>query len=250
MIIDRPECEQIPQLRSLWKQAFGDSDAFLDAFFSVGFSFDRSLCITEQGTVAAALYWFDCLCCGQKVAYVYAVATERSFQGRGLCHALMEKLHALLAERGYTGAILVPGNTRLFRFYETMGYHVFGGKSEFAAVSEAPGVDIHKISGEEYAALRKKRLPVGSVLQEGELLAFLETQVSFYAGQDFILAASIDGGRLFVPEFLGDISVAGRVVTALGARQGVFRVQGSEPFAMYRPLCAEQAPAYFGFALD
>ena len=38
MRIDHPDLGQIPELRQLWKEAFGDSDAFLDAFFMVAFS--------------------------------------------------------------------------------------------------------------------------------------------------------------------------------------------------------------------
>ena len=33
----------IPALRRLWKQAFGDDDQLLDSFFSIAFSPDRCL---------------------------------------------------------------------------------------------------------------------------------------------------------------------------------------------------------------
>ena len=32
MKFDHPTIRQIPQLRQLWQEAFGDSDAFLDQF--------------------------------------------------------------------------------------------------------------------------------------------------------------------------------------------------------------------------
>ena len=38
MIIKPPSKEEIPQLRTLWQEAFGDSDAFLDIFFSNAFA--------------------------------------------------------------------------------------------------------------------------------------------------------------------------------------------------------------------
>ena len=60
MIIDHPTTTQIPQLRSLWKEAFGDSDAFLDIFFQRAFSPQRCCCVTQGDAVVAALYWFDC----------------------------------------------------------------------------------------------------------------------------------------------------------------------------------------------
>ena len=60
MIIDAPRKEDIPRLRQLWQQAFGDTDAFLDGFFNTGFSPDRCRCLQADGVLAAALYWFDC----------------------------------------------------------------------------------------------------------------------------------------------------------------------------------------------
>ena len=87
MTIDQPSDTQA--LRRLWKQAFGDSDAFLDSFFSVGYSCDRCRQLSLDSQLAAALYWFDCSFSGKPVAYVYAVATDAAFQGQGLCRALM-----------------------------------------------------------------------------------------------------------------------------------------------------------------
>ena len=60
MTIDSPKIDQLPQLRALWKEAFGDTDAYLDSFFTLGFSPERCRCVTEDGQVSAALYWFDC----------------------------------------------------------------------------------------------------------------------------------------------------------------------------------------------
>ena len=43
MTVDYPAAGQISGLRALWKEAFGDSDVFLDAFFAHGFSPSRCL---------------------------------------------------------------------------------------------------------------------------------------------------------------------------------------------------------------
>ena len=71
MKIDHPAFEQVPGLRQLWQEAFGDSDAFLDGFFDTGFSPRRCLCVTD-GEPVAAVYWFDCRFAGEKLAYLYA----------------------------------------------------------------------------------------------------------------------------------------------------------------------------------
>ena len=89
MNIDKPNPTQIPALRNLWKEAFGDTDAFLDTFFSTAFSEERCRLVTIEVDVAAALYWFDCLYMDQSAAYSYAVATATAYRGQGICHKLM-----------------------------------------------------------------------------------------------------------------------------------------------------------------
>jgi len=53
MLTDHPASHHIPQLRQLWKTAFGDTDAFLDSFFRTAFSPVRCRCILEEDRIAA-----------------------------------------------------------------------------------------------------------------------------------------------------------------------------------------------------
>ena len=251
MRIDCPRPEQIPQLRSLWKEAFGDEDAFLDLFFDNGFSPDRCRCVTLEGQVAAALYWLNCQCNGQKIAYLYAVATRKSCRGKGLCAALMADTHSLLTQMGYAGAVLVPGDAGLFRLYGKIGYETCSAITEISCSAGAKPVPLEAVGPEEYARLRRELLPEGGVIQEGENLAFLGKLTRFYTGDGFLLCASIDNGRLRAPELLGDITAGPGILAALGIPEGAFRFPGSgRPFAMYHPLTSAPAPRYFGLAFD
>lgn len=250
MIIDHCQVSDVPRLRRLWQQAFGDTDAFLNAFFSVGFAPERSLCVRPEDEIAAALYWFDCELDGQKLAYLYAVATDADHRGQGLCHSLMAQTHGLLAQQGYAGAVLVPGSGSLFRFYEKMGYRRFGGIQQITATAAVAPARLEAVTAEEYARLRKQFLPVGGVVQEGALLRFLATQAQFYKGEDLLLCCIREGDRLIVPELLGSGNPAD-ILTALGCVTGVFRTPGETPFAMFFPLREGTAtPKYFAFALD
>lgn len=252
MKIDHPRRKDIPGLRVLWKEAFGDEDAFLDTFFAEAFSEERSLCIHVDDVVAAALYWFDCHLDGRKLAYLYAVATGNAFRGQGLCSRLITQTHALLSRQGYAGVVLVPGSEDLFRMYEKMGYRVCSGIGEvFCLPGETPA-EIRKISPREYAALRRRLLPPGGVLQEGENLRFLQTQRTLYAGPDFLLAATMDRGKVDGAEYLGDPDGLAGIVKALGADCGSFRLPGNlRDFAMFRPLTQNPPiPGYFGLAFD
>ena len=144
-----PTAEQIPQLRRLWQQTFHDSDAYLDAFFSLAFSESRCRCLTDQGRVLSCLYWFDATFCNQPVAYLYAISTDPAFQGRGLCKMLMEDTHRHLSHNGYRAAILVPGEESLFSFYSKLGYQNFSAIKKFSAVSGGDTIPLQKISSKE-----------------------------------------------------------------------------------------------------
>lgn len=239
----------ITKLRSLWKQAFGDSDDFLDAFFSTGYSPDRCRYLMADGQLAAALYWFDCSCSDQKMAYLYAVATDKAFQNQGLCRRLMTETHAHLRSQGYAGAILVPGSKELFCLYEKLGYRTCSHVTEFTCTAGTP-VPLHPISTEEYAKLRQEFLPEGGVVQEGVTLSFLARFARFYAGDGFVLAATVEDGKAHIHELLGTADTSG-ITAALGAATGHFRTPGNAlPFAMYHSLNGAPAPDYFGIALD
>ncbi len=242
MNLDHPKPSQIPQLRSLWKEAFGDTDAFLDHFYTIAFSPDRCLCATIDGEVAAMAYWFDC----EAYAYIYAVATAEKHRGKGISHALMARIHEILTQRGYAGCILVPGEESLRRFYAGMGYENCGGLEEFDAKATTP-LPLRKLGREEYAALRRQYLPQGGVIQEGINLDFLSCWATFYEAPNALAAAVWEEGKLLVLDLLGDTRQAPGIVAALGAETGWFRSPGEKPFAMHKPLNGNIPPKYFGF---
>lgn len=251
MKVEYPAPRMQPQLRKLWKLVFGDSEEFLTGFFSTAYSPDRCRCIREEGQIVAALYWLDCGFDGEKLAYIYAVATHPDFRGGGLCRRLMEDTHAVLAERGYAGAFLMPAEPGLRQMYGKMGYQECGRVSEFTC-SAGQALTVRPIGKAEYAALRRRFLPAGGVLQEGVSLDFLETYGQFYCGESFLLAASADGEQLRGLELLGDRAAAPGILATLGYDRGWFRTPGTDiPFAMFRPLkTAERVPSYLGFSFD
>ncbi len=242
----------IADLRALWQQAFGDTDETLDGFFAAGFSEDRCHYIVENGVPVSALYWFDCQLAGQKLAYLYAVATDEKHRGKGLARKLMTETHGILKAKGYAGAILVPGSLELFAMYEKMGYRTVTTVSEFAAERGSAPADLTQINATEYARLRRQYLPRGGVVQEGAALCFLQTCCRFYAGEDFLLAAATEKDILRVQELLGNTAAAPGILRALDIPQGDFRAPGAgRDFAMFLPLTANcPVPAYFGLALD
>lgn len=247
-----PAADQIPQLRNLWKASFGDDDAYLDLFFSTAFSPDRCRCIVENGSVTAALYWFDVSCDGAPMAYLYAVATDPDARNRGLCRALMEDTRAILTRRGYAGILLKPADEALRHMYARMGYAPCTTISRQVFEAADKAIALQKIDEQEYARLRRQLLPRGGVIQEGVTTEFLDKQADFYRGEQFLAAVSVSDGEFFCHELLGDICAAPGILKALSCKKGAFLFPGSgEPFASFRPLTSGcPIPSYFGLALE
>ena len=254
----RPATRQdIPALRLLWKEAFGDSDAYLDSFFSLGFGTHRCRLALEGEELLGALYWFPCSCRGQGLAYIYAVATHVKARGRGVAKELMRNTWAHLETQGYAATILVPGTAELVRFYAKMGYTPCAPQGRLRVQAQGPACILKAVSPRRYGELRRTMLPANAVVQEDCNLDFLAAQTKLYTGKDVLLAATaLEDGTLLALELLAKdpVKTAPAVLKVLGFREGVFRVPYGKgrPFALFKPLTGweGEAPEYFAFAFE
>ena len=250
MNVDYPNQAQTEQLKQLWQEAFADPDAFWELFATYGFAPDRCRCVTIDGQIAAALYWFDCSYSGKPLAYLYGIATAKTHRSKGLCRTLLENTHAHLKYLGYAGVVLVPADEPLRQMYEKMGYETCCCVTEFVCAVDSEAIQLRQIDKEEYSLLRRQFLPEKGILQEGDSLHFLEQLAQFYAGEDFLLTVAREE-EFFAPELLGNAQAAPKILAALGQKQGKFRIPGNmQPFAMYHPLTDAPTPGYFGLAFD
>lgn len=231
--------------KALWAAAFGD-DGWIDSFFRTAFREENTLAIFREGQLAAGLAWMQTSCQGRKLAYLYAVATAPEYRHQGLCRELMAKTQEVLTSLGYDGSVLVPADDGLRQMYAAMGYRNFGGVEHLTLPAGAP-VPLWEVTPEEYAALRRKYLPVGGIVQEDGAIEYLAQSAKLYAGNGFLLAATEDEPM----ELLGDASQAAGILGALGKDWGTFRLPGAAPFAMFRLICNDSwTPAYFGLAFE
>ncbi len=248
MRIDYPTPALMAAQRGLWQQAFGDDDAFLDAFFGTGYAPRRCRCVTLDGKLAACVYWFDHTWKGQKIAYLYALATAHRYRGHGLAHRLLEDVEELLKAQNYAGALLVPGSPELFSFYGKMGY-ISMNCAEKITVSASSPIPVRKIDSAEYDKIRKALLGPNGLFLDSENLPFLSSCWTLYAGNRWVLAGFDKGAEFVGMELLGDINAAPGILAALGKNAGTFRIPGQDPFAMYKPLNDPEIPHYFGLDL-
>ena len=255
MKIDAPRVSFSPYIRELWDEAFGNVEGFLDKFERYGYDAGKLRAVTIDGQIVSAHYLFDCEYDGGRVAYIYGVATRKSHRGKGYSTALLNDTHEYLLGEGYAGAILVPASPSLFAFYERLGYKTCSSVTELSVVTSGKAVDLYQINAEEYMALRKEFLPKGAVLQDGSMLAYINSDNEFFRGDGFILAARecvFDDGEngIFATELLGNTDRAGDILAALGHSRGVFRTIGNQkPFAAYLSFNGAEAPCWFAFEM-
>ncbi|MBR6596115.1 MAG: GNAT family N-acetyltransferase [Oscillospiraceae bacterium] len=252
MKIDYPVPKQYHELVELWQEAFGDTEEYIDGFFCTAFSPARCRCMVINKTVAAALYWMDVRLGEQRFAYLYAVAVAKKHRDKGMGKMILQDVHEQLSLRGYDGVLLVPGSESLRGYYEKLGYRTCTYVHEFPARAGEEPVALRPIDREEYARLRTELLPECSGLDAEENMAFLETMVCFYRGENLLLAAHGEKGRLWCPEYLGDPALAPAVLKALNCAEGHFRGPGDTfPFAMFLSLKKDaRPPKHLALAFD
>ena len=242
----------IDQLKDLWQCSFGDPEDAIDAFFSTAYSPARCQVLMHGNQVTAALYWLDAQYQGQKLAYLYAVATHPDFRGRGQCRTLMTHTKKLLKARGYAGILLSPASEGLRKMYGGMGYRDCCYCAKLSVPAAKDPAALRMLAPDEYTRLRRQYLPEDGVVQEEENIRYLASFSKFYAGEDFLLAAAQEGTVLHGLELLGNTQAAGGIVKALGCTEGTFRTPGNQTMlAMFLPLKpSAQAPGYLGFPFD
>lgn len=259
---------EIPALKALWRQAFHDDDACIDAFFKTVYHQDTALVIREDGQVQAMAFWLPMTVCYQKrgwpAAYLYAVATDQAARGRGLCSRLLEDAAAFLAPRGCRALLLVPGEPSLRDFYGARGYSDFSSveQLEFSCVSTEGQAEA--VPPPVYLELREALLAdTAYVSCPVPVLAYQEASIR--PGGLFRLrrgalegcaCVELDGhGGAVIHELLwpGDPQEgAALAAQALGASRARVRLPGGGvPFAMVRWLTQppELPPVYFGLDL-
>ena len=240
----------VPQLISLWMEAFGEEKEEVLPFFREIFPLCRPFCVKDGDTVCAMAYALPQTMHTPHgdlpMAYFYAVATKKEYRGKGLASKLLDGMAATLQKEGFAGVLLVPANLPLFEFYAKCGFAPFSYRA-FATVtaSDAPA---QELSAAEYAALRKTYLPGIHNVPPAAVLEHLR-RFSFPGG---CAAAEKTERGIILREILGDIAQVGGVVAAMGeADAKVHLPTGETPYAVCRPL-TEDFPkeGYFAFAME
>ncbi len=146
----------------LWKEAFGDSTEAIECFLD-NICKDRVAVFTENNKAVGMASVLPVSCNGKTGRYIYAVATDKAYRGRGICKKLMAYIEGYAKEQRDSFLILVPASSSLFDFYKKMGYN----QEVFAPILKAEDTD-KVISHKEYYKLRKSLLKGYDFISWGE----------------------------------------------------------------------------------
>ena len=169
--------------RALYMEAFpGEDIAFVDALFAKGFP-HHLVAMGDNGKLVSMLFALPYPIATENgtihAQYIYGVATDKDYRGKGYAKRLLTEV----AARG-TPVFLRPMSPSLFAFYESAGFTPFShfstltGDVSLDDIANASG--IQRLSKEAYLTLRDT------------LLAKPHCRMS----KDFLSLAFLDGGAL------------------------------------------------------
>ena len=172
--------KSVPLMKALWQDTFGDSDSFVDMFFSEFYSPRRTLLAFDSGTLVSMLYYMDVnLKYGKKrlkCAYLYGVATKLSERGQGYFHRLHSIFLEELTKKRYDAVLVIPESEQLFGFYRELGYVHSFKRYEYRLMT----ADIDEVADMHDVWIAKKLLHTRSAYG----LSLLETEKQFYRSRE------------------------------------------------------------------
>ena len=196
--------EDVPALKSLWRECFGDGEDYLDFYFRNRFVPEDTLLVHEDGAPVAMLTLMNVTRNGETGFYLYAVATHPDFRGRGLQRILNGYAEEVMRQRGGSFCCLVPAEEYLFRFYKKLGYCSAFSRWEKRIEDDEffDPVEFYPCSFRTFLELRKEYLnpipnalvhpdkELGYIYQElcccgGQVLRFYEEGKLCYAAYSF-----------------------------------------------------------------
>lgn len=116
----------IEKIKKLWKDVFGDSDEFLNLYFSEKFQREQCLVCIEEEQVCASLqmlpYTLKLKDVSYPAYYIFAVMTAPSERNKGYMRQLLEFALDDLKQKKVPLVFLIPQEPYLFSVYAKFGF--------------------------------------------------------------------------------------------------------------------------------
>ncbi len=119
--------EDVPVLKEMWQEIFGDTKQYTELYFSYKFKEGNTYVIRVEEEIASTLYveYTDLSIEGKicKGAYFCGISTKEKYRGRGFAGKLIE--YAKQNIKNVDIIYLIPANKSLFEFYKGFGFKEF-----------------------------------------------------------------------------------------------------------------------------
>ena len=130
------EEKDFPRLTEIWTEAFpGDRDADAQAFFAIYYNKERILVFEPDGRIVTMCSLFQIELNEGPALYLYALATDAAYRGRGIGKNLL----ALLYKRYGMPLLVDPEHTGVERFYQNYGFTPIA-EEELLKIAERNGI--------------------------------------------------------------------------------------------------------------
>lgn len=208
--------DEVSRVKELWKQAFGDGEAYIDFFFASDYHPENMLLLLEDGRVETMLYLMPLTLSGPgvtaKAHYVYALATDPSARKKGFGRQLLAYVDRYLQDWGDDCVTVVPAEPSLHKFFGTVGYEeCFSTRlveiPEELMPAPGPGASLTPIGAEEYNRIRRRLLDGVYRVEYDDVLIAYQSGLSRLSGAD-LYRVEVDGAEgCAAVEFSGEETV-------------------------------------------
>ena len=244
--------EDIPALKKLWHEVFGDPESLVEKFFGLLGQVGSGHLAEVNGELAGAAYLLrgldyvdgdELIPCG----YIYAVASYEKFRGMGIGSALT-KACAESAKQWHAKMLCtLPAEDSLYKWYEELiGVKPVLYRKE-RETECLPGLACRKASAAEYIEVREKllegseHLSVSLHLAEFQRRLCEESGGALYLGEGFAGFGYLEEGIARIKELVCAEGVSQRAaVGAMGRMMGAARALWYEADSEGEPYIAAQ----------
>ena len=109
-------------IKSLWKTAFDDNDAFIDSFIDGMKKRYSRYTITANDVLVSMLHVIQFEMDGFLVGYIYGVATAPESRGRGYASRIIRKAIDECRKQGFDALATIPADEKLRLYYRKFGF--------------------------------------------------------------------------------------------------------------------------------
>lgn len=200
----------INDIISVWKEAFGDSEKDIEFFLNRKYIPENTVVCEENGKVVSVLFLLNGFMHinGKDYPsyYLYAACTSEVCRGKGIMAKMLDYSKNLAKNRGVEFICLRPGEKSLFNYYEKQGYKtVFYSKKAF--LTAFPSVETVSTLNESLESARNKAFSgINYFKWDNESINFAIEHNKYFGGNAFTncngyLLYTVNHQNIYVKEY-------------------------------------------------